>query len=92
MERAIHVRMTEENLDDLKLLAEKDRRRPSELVRFAVEDYLANRRLDLIQIREKKAAELDDKAALQILASVEQRDSFRTNLTAEVIEPEEPTL
>ncbi len=97
MERALHVRMTDDNLSDLELLAVKDRRRASELVRFAVEDYLASRRLDIKAIRDQQAADAEsvaEKNTLDKIAASKQGTAprgGRSSLTKEPIAAE-PTL
>ena len=49
--RTVHVKMRTEEISALDLLAEKDRRRPAELVRFAVEEYVERRASEVAVLR-----------------------------------------
>lgn len=53
----INIRISDEMREGLRLLAKKERRRPSDLVRIIIEDYLGSRFAEIkdLRVAEKQA-------------------------------------
>src|SRR5208283_3300719 len=77
--RTVHVKMRTEEISAIDLLAEKDRRRPAELLRFAVEEYCERRASEVVALKKKKVAALvrGERSSLSRDEAHTVRDSVR---------------
>jgi hypothetical protein len=83
--RTVHVKMRTEEISAINLLAEKDRRHPAELMRFAVEEYCERRASEVVALKRKKVGDMAKRTAERSLLSYGGEISEQQKRVGEVL-------